>query len=428
MDVIDVVDMSDQELLRDPFTGYSRIREQTRLIRGVLPGLDPQWMVTRYDDVKMVLNDTRFVSNPANVPGMRLRNLSEQMALARGYPAEYLKYRLDNVAEFDGAAHVRLRTLVSRAFSVREVARMRPRIEDITERLLHRLAEAVNGGARDKRTVDLLSHFAYPLPNIVICELIGIPNEDRPQWQQWMRTLWSVTGPQVGTTMQDVVAGIRRLIERRRAEPADDLITRLIQAQGGVGLEEGDRLNDTEIISMILILNFAGYETTTHLIGNGTAALLAHPDQLALLRRDPSLTPGAVHEMLRWCGPTQVGHLRYATEDVEIGGMTVRKSEGVLPILVSANFDPRVFEAPERFDITREVGGRRETHVTFSYGPHYCLGAALARQEAEVAFEALLRHFPHLALAVEPADLEYEPVPRHWRLKALPLILDSTAN
>jgi cytochrome P450 len=227
--------------------------------------------------------------------------------------------------------------------------------------------------------------------------------------------------------MREVVAAIRRLIERRRTEPADDLISGLIQAQGGVGLDKGDRLSVTEVISTILVLNFAGHETTTHLIGNGTAALLRHSEQLALLRRDPSLIPSAVHELLRWCGPVQVDQLRYATEDVEIGGTTVRKGEGVLPILVGANFDPRVFEDPERLDITRGVRGG-ETHVAFSYGPHYCLGAALARQEAEVAFEALLRRFPHLALAVEPTDLEFEPTPRHRQLKALPLILDSTAN
>lgn len=187
--------------------------------------------------------------------------------------------------------------------------------------------------------------------------------------------------------------------------------------------ESDDRLSDTELIMLVLSLVIAGYETTSHLIGNGTAALLTHPDQLDLLRRDPELMPRAVHELMRWCGPTLTTFMRYAVEDVEVGGMPVRRGEAVLPIFASGSRDPRAFGDPDRLDITRDPERRRETHLGFGNGPHYCLGAALAKQEAEVAFTALLRRFPTLALAVDPGELRHRPNPSTWSLETLPVLL-----
>ncbi|MBP2703957.1 cytochrome P450 [Microbispora sp. RL4-1S] len=413
----DVVDLLDPELMRDPFRGFSQIRERAPLARAAFPGqTTPVWLVTRYDDVAAVLSDRRFVNDPAGVPGTGASNVREELVRARGIPAEYARYLLDTVLDADGADHIRLRRLVSRAFTARRVTELRPRVERISEDLLDRLP----GHARDG-VVDLIEHYAYPLPITVICELVGIAEEDRPLWREWGRGLVRMEPGAVTEPLRDMIAFVRDLIVRRRSEPADDLLTGLIRAHD----EDGDRLTDTELITMVLTLVLAGHETTAHLIGNGVAALLAHPGQLGALRADPALLPRAVHELMRWCGPVQGTRFRYAAEDVEIGGMTVRRGEPIMAMLVSANYDPRRFDDPERLDITREPDGRRETHLGFGHGLHYCLGAALARQEAEVAFGMLLSRFPRIEPAVAPEDLERQLVPASWRLARLPVRLNT---
>jgi cytochrome P450 len=412
----DMVDMGDRQLMLDPYGGYSRIREQAPLVRAVMPGVDPVWLATRYDDIKKVLSDPRFVVNAANVPGMRVRSLRQQILRgAHAVPPEYLKYRDEQMGAHDGAKNLRLRTLVSPSFTRHKISKLRPRISEITEELLDRLPDCAENGV-----VDLLAHFAYPLPGIVLCELVGIPEEDRGRWNEWYRAIWSVTGQNKADAWRELIPYIEGLIKRYRAEPADNLTSGLIRAQ----TEDGDRLTDTEMIALIVAVGLAGKQTTADLISSGTVALLTHPDQLALLRKNPDLMPRAVHELLRFCTPTHVARMRYATEDIEIGGVLVRKGEAVRPVLVAGNYDPRRFDAPERLDISRAPEGRLENHVSFSHGPHYCLGAALARLEGEVAFEALLRRFPDLALSVDPADLEYELMPGQWRiLMALPVTL-----
>ncbi|MFC4062225.1 cytochrome P450 [Planomonospora corallina] len=413
----ETVDLMDPEVLRDPFGAFARIRERAPLVRAVLPGTGvPVRLVTRYDDVRTVLGDGRFVNDPAHVPGTDARDLRREMLRARGVPEEYARYVLDGILDADGDDHLRLRRLVSRAFTARRVAELRPRVEQIAEDLLDGMTAAAGDGV-----ADLMEHFAYPLPITVICELVGVPGPDRPRWREWGRELFSMRADGMGGVLRDMVGHIGDLIVRRRAEPADDLLTALIRAHD----EGGDRLSDTELVTMVLTLVIAGHETTAHLIGNGTAALLAHPDQLALLRREPELMPRAVCELMRWCGPVLMARMRYAAEDVELAGVPVRRGEAVVAVLAAADRDPREFGEPDRLDITRETDGRRERHVGFGHGLHYCLGAALARQEGEVALTALLRRFPDLALAVAPGELERErqQLPSMWRLSRLPLRL-----
>jgi cytochrome P450 len=413
-DTVDTVDMADEELMRDPYGGYSRIREQTPLTKAVMPGVEPVWIATRYEDVKMVLSDPRFVINAANVPGMQVPSLREQILRGvHGTPPEYVKYRVSQMGAFDGAELNRLRSVVSPEFTRRKIARLRPQIEQITENLLDLLPKLADDGV-----VDLMRHFAYPLPSTVLCELVGIPADDRARWHELYMAVWSATAPNKAEGWRDLVAYIQALMDRRRGEPGDDLLSGLVRAQQA----DSTRISDTEIIALIVAVGLAGRQTTADLIGSGTVALLTHPDQLALLRENPELMPRAVHELLRFCTPTHVARMRYATEDLEIGGTLVRKGEAVRPVLVAGNYDPRKFDRPERLDITREPDGSFESHVAFSYGPHYCLGAALARLEGEVAFEALLRRFPALSLAADPQDLEYEMMPGQWRiLTALPV-------
>ncbi len=410
----DLVDLADEKLVADPFAAYSRIRERGPLVRGVMRGVEPFWLVTRYDDVKFVLGDSRFVVDTANVPGMDTQNRMQEIQLGGGIPPKYLEYLRAAMSGMDGVDHVRLRHILSHAFTPRRVAALRPRVEEITEGLLDRLPAL----AGDDGVVDLLEHFAHPMPLTVICELIGIPEPDRPQWREWRSG--DAPGGRAerhsrGVAAADYVCG---LVERRRTALGDDLLSALIRAQD----EDGDRLSELELVAMVLNLIIAGHETTVHLVSNGTAALLTHPDQLALLRERPELMPGAVNELLRWCGPAVLAPMRYAAEDVEVGGEPVRRGEAVMPILAAANYDPRVYDEPERLDITREPVRGAEPHVGFGHGPHFCMGAALARQEAAVAFEALLRRFPGLSLGVDAGELEHGRG-GVWRLTSLPVRL-----
>lgn len=248
----------------------------------------------------------------------------------------------------------------------------------------------------------------------MICELVGVDVADRPAWRGWGEDLFSMDPQRITSATRAMVDAVYALVALRRAEPRDDLLSGMIEAQEG-----DDRLTHREIATMVVTLVFAGHETTAHLIGNSVQALLTHPDQLALLRADPGLWPGAVHELMRRCGPIQLTRVRYATDDLELGGVTIRRGDAVQPVLVSANLDPRSYPDPDRLDVTRRPAGRGEGHVGFGHGPHYCLGAALARQEGEVALSALVARFPDLALA--GGDPEWVPLPGSRRLARLPV-------
>ncbi|GAA1971191.1 cytochrome P450 [Amycolatopsis minnesotensis] len=406
------VDLASPSMIADPFAEFSRIRELGPLVDAELPGVGTVRLVTRYEDVKSVLSDTRFVVNVANVPGGEVEDLTTQSLRARNFPPEYDRYLLASILDADGADHTRLRRLVSRAFTVRRIADLRPRVAELTEQLLDRMEAAADGGE-----ADLLAEFAYPLPITVICELVGIPEADRSHWRDWSSAMASPTGEGAGEAMREIVGYCKDLIERRRGEPADDLTSALVEAQGN------DQLSEDELITFILALVLAGHETTANLIANGTFALLTHPDQFALLRENPELAPRATQELLRYCSPILGTKMRYATEDVELAGELIRKGEAVMAVPAGANHDPRRFPEPGKLDITRESDGPRETHVAFSHGIHYCLGAALARQEGEVAFAALTRRYPGLRLAVAPEDVERPDIPTVWRLTALPVRL-----
>ncbi|MQA95198.1 MAG: cytochrome P450 [Streptosporangiales bacterium] len=416
--------MDDPELMRDPYRGYSRIRERAPLVRAVMAGSEPVWLVTRYADVKGVLTDRRFVVDPANVPGAGQDGLRENLMRTHRMPQEYVDFRKVGINTTDGADHARLRGHVRHALTARRVAGLRTRITEITEALLDRLPEAAEDGV-----VDLLHAFAYPLTMTVSCELVGVPETDRSRWFEWHKAINPTSDADKAAVWPEVIPYVRGLIERRRAEPADDLITALIRAQAeaeraGPDADDAQRITEVEMISLILTLGLTSQQTA-HLVGGGALALATHPDQLALLRDDPELAQRAVHEILRWCTPTvMTPRVRYATEDLEIGGMPVRKGEAVALLLVAADWDPREFDDPERLDLTREPRRPPETHLAFGAGPRYCSGAALARLEGEIALTALVRRHPRLTLAVPPSDLEYAELPGMWRiLMTLPVRL-----
>ncbi|MBP2366942.1 cytochrome P450 family protein [Pseudonocardia parietis] len=392
MDAEAAADTTEPEAPGCPVTEFGQLREHAAVVD--VPGLGSgsSLMVTRQEDVRTMLTDPRFRCDPATVPSA-VNSLPAVFELV-GMP-EDLAYLGRGLLTRDGADHSRLRTLVSRAFTVRRVSALRPRVEALTDRLLDDVAAAGAGG----RTVDLVSVFAYPLPIAVICELVGVPEGRRAPWQELGRLFMAHDPERMPEVAREVVAQVAELVEARRAEPADDLLTALV----GVHEDDGDRLTERELVTMVFDLVIAGFETTAHLLSKATLALLTRPDQLAALRADPGLWPRAVHELVRTCGPVPTGIPRYAAADVEIGGATIPEGSTVLAGLLPANFDPRVYDGPDELDVRRD-GGRGDGHVGFGQGAHYCLGAALARQETEVALRALVERFGDLRLAEEAAE------------------------
>lgn len=407
--------ISAPELTADPYGGFGRIREEGPVVRGRLADGGRVWIVGRHEQVSAVLTDPRFANNSRSLPGSTTDQYAESL-IRFGLPRDLVPHLSDTVTHLDPPDHTRLRKLVTRAFSARRVSCLVPRVRALTEELVDALPDRAEDG-----TVDLVEHLAYPLPITVICELIGVPAGDRPLWRGWSHDYSNVF--RLGPMLRESSAYIRDLIAQRRREPADDLITGLIQAHD----EQDGRLTETELVTMVITLMIAGHETTAFLVGNSILALLTHPGQLALVRSRPELLPGAVQELLRWGSPVIFAKQRYATADVEVAGTLIRQGDVVLPVLGAANRDPRRFPDPDRLDITRDPGTRGVPHLAYSHGPHYCLGATLANQETELALGALLRRYPGLALAVPAGELTYRQVPGTWQLDRLPVRLGTPA-
>lgn len=303
----------------------------------------------------------------------------------------------------DPPDHTRLRNLVNKAFTPRTVERLRPRVEAIAAEILDHI-DSADG-------FDLVRDFAYPLPVIVIAEMLGVPAADRAAFQQWSAVLVRGLDPLVSEEEQEVVFDardalldyLRGVLMQRRREPQDDMLTSLIAAE-----ENGDIFSEGELLAMCNLLLVAGHETTVNLLGNGALALLENPDQLDRLRRDPELIGTAVDELLRYTSPVQWTG-RVAAAEIELGGRTIQPPQSVIGILGAANRDPEVFIDPDRLDLGRHPN----PHVAFGRGIHFCLGAPLAHLEAEVAMPMLLERFPRLRMAGEP---EQRPT---WVLRGL---------
>ncbi|WP_420866408.1 cytochrome P450 family protein [Carbonactinospora thermoautotrophica] len=380
----------------NPHPTYAALRDHDPVRRVTLPSGLPAWLVTRYEDVKAVLADPRLSKDVRRFPdpGRYLVAADLRETISR------------HMLNADPPDHTRLRKLVSKAFTPRRVEALRPRVQQITEELLDRMAPLGR--------VDLIDAFAFPLPVTVICELLGVPVEDRDEFRVWSNVI--IEGVGAGDRFESAVRAmdkyLRELVEAKRRSPGDDMLSDLIAAR-----EEGDRLSEGELTSMAFLLLVAGHETTVNLIGNGVYLLLTHPDQLALLRSDPGLLPSAVEEFLRYEGPAETSTLRFATEPIEIGGVTIPAGEVVLVALASANRDGRRFADADRLDITRGDS----QHLAFGHGIHYCLGASLARLEGQVAIGELLARFPDLALAVPPEELAWRPGTLIRGLRELPV-------
>ena len=309
--------------------------------------------------------------------------------------------------------HTRLRRLVTAAFTVRRVDALAPRVQEIADALLDDMAAAGAGG----HPVDLVDGFGFPLPITVITELLGIPPGDRAEFRGWSSIVVNgdVHPPDVYVdAARSMVGYVRGLIAAKRADPGDDLLSALIAVH-----EDGDRLSQDELTSMVFLLLVAGHETTVNLIVSGVYALLRHPDQLALLRAEPERLPAAVEELLRYDGPVQVAVPAIAAAPIEVGGVTIPAGDVVLPALLAANRDPARFPEPDRLDVTRTSN----SHLAFGHGLHHCLGAPLARLEGRIALGTLLARFPGLRLADPATEPARNPGLIINALVALPVVL-----
>lgn len=376
------LDLSDTAVLSDPFTAYSRAREQAVVARLSAPGFGTMWAVLRHEQARAMLADPGFGPGPASY--------------LRPDVPEHCRPYLRTMQEVGGAEHLRLRRAVAPAFTPRRAEEFRPRIERI-------VAKALDALPADG--LDLVRDFARPLPIEVICELVGIPGPDRPRWHEYGAAIAAGAGPAFAEALPQVISDAQATVARHGGEPADDLVSDLLGAE----------LGRTETITLVWHLVLAG-QTPANLIANAIEALLSHPGQAAALRAEPGLMPRAVEELMRWCGPQLLTVPRFADKDVEIGGVLIPKGAPVTVAIAAANRDPRAFGDPDRLDVTRPPGAG---HLGFAHGPHFCLGAAFARVQTEVALSALLRRFPGLTSA-GPGPRR-PPDPGTWRLAALPV-------
>ncbi|MFI5984011.1 cytochrome P450 [Streptomyces sp. NPDC051555] len=366
------------ESVDDPHATNRHLREAAPVHRvpGPGPGGRPVWLVTRYDDVRAALADPRL-------------SLDKKSSTGGGYQGFSLPPALDaNLLNMDPPDHARLRGLVGRAFGPRRVAELRAPVRRTADRLLDALGP--------HGTADLIPAYAAPLPITVICELLGVPEEQRTDFRAWTDALVAPDPARPGAAKEAVGAMLSffvELVAHKRRHPADDLLSDLIAVRD----TDGDRLSEDELVSLAFLILIAGYENTVQLIGNAVHSLLSHPEQLARLRRDPSKLPAAVEELARHEGPALVAIRRFPTTDVSIGGTTVPAGETVLLSLAAANRDPARFDRPDLLDIDRDTSG----HLALGHGIHYCLGAPLARAETEIALAALLDRFPELRLAAQ---------------------------
>jgi cytochrome P450 len=382
----------------DPYAEYARMRTKCpvqRVLRA--SGLKP-YLITRYGDAKAALADPRLSKNPHYAE----REITEAglayFLLTSGTGLS------DNMGVADPPEHTRLRKLVSAEFTTRRVQGLRPRIQEITDQLIDAFA--------DRAEADLMHEFAAQLPALVIAELLGLPSEDHEQFRTWaFESQRPPQDPRQAAALLALNQYVAGNLRRKRIEPAGDLLSALITSN------DEDRLSDEELLGNAVLLLITGHETTVNLIGNGMLALLENPDQLDLLRRRPELIPEAVEELLRYDGPVERASTRYATEDIEIAGTVIPGGSIVVVALNSANRDPDAFPEPDTLDVTRSARG----HLAFGHGIHFCPAAGLARLEAEIAFETLLRRLPTIELAVPATEVEYTPSNMMRSLESLPV-------
>ena len=430
-DPLSLLNLQREEIRNNPYPFYEQLREQDPIHWDEEMGF---WVLSRYADIDALYTDERFSRAQGLMRGFQRLNEADRQIASPVYHS-FSK----TVFYADPPYHTHLRSLMNHAFTPRRVERLRPYIQNVVDELLD--------DAQTGPEVDVIQSLAYPLPVMVIAELLGLPASDRDCFKKWSDDLFAILGTvrpksqelleRAAQSLEEMTEYVRDLSRRRREHPQDDLLTALLSVtdedgfacphaydpstlqDGGEGVREhaaASTLTGEELVANINILLSTGHETTTHLIGNGLLALLQHPDQTKKLKADRRLLAAAVEEMMRYDNPVQITY-RSAVADAEIHGRLIRKGDLVNTIIGSANRDPERFTKPNRFDITRSEG----RHLGFGMGIHFCIGAPLVRLEAEIIFETILRRFPGLALTTE--NLEWQEHPIFRGLKSLPVRL-----
>lgn len=385
---LSVFEMNSVALLNDPFPELQRLLDAGPIVKTKIPIIGSTWTLTSYSAVDEFLRDSkRFVRDPAKAGKKLVAGMQWWM------PAMF-RALAQNMMARDGDDHRRLRLLVEKAFARRNVDGMRAHIVEVVDELVDQMGSNTSNDGH----VDFVEYFARELPLAVICELLGLPDSDRPKFRNWFAPISKVSSL-IGFFR--IMPGMFKLkkylvaqIEQCRKQPREGLISALIEAE-----ESGDQLSHDELVAMIFLLLIAGHETTTHLLSGGLLTLLDHPAERHRLCADWSLAESAIDEILRYTTPVQMCKPRYAVEDLELYGHTIRRGEFVTGFLASANVDPAEFSNPQQFDITRSPN----RHVSFGKGIHTCLGLRLAHMETEVAFQRLFDRYPEIQLAV-PRD------------------------
>jgi len=392
------------EFKANPFPFLAALRSSEPVYRTTLPdrAKTPVWLVTRYEDVNALLKDERFLKN------RRSALTPEQIRKLPWVPPMFRPLER-NMLDLDAPDHTRLRALVHKAFTPHLVEQMRARVQTLADELLE--------GVARRGEMDLINDYALPLPMTIITEILGVPTGDRHKFHKWSKAVVALSSPnatlRVIPSIWMFIRYLRRFFQVRRRDPQDDLASALIQAE-----EAGDKLSEDELLAMVFLLLIAGHETTVNLIGSGLLALLEHPDQMEILRREPSLIKSAVEELLRYTAPVFMSTERYARENVTIHGVTIPRGEMTFGVLGSANRDETVFQNPDRLDITREPN----RHLSFGQGIHFCLGAPLARMEAQIAVNTVFGRMPDLRLKVSPQRLRWRPSMILRGLDSLPVL------
>ncbi|ETK31377.1 cytochrome P450 [Microbispora sp. ATCC PTA-5024] len=380
----------------DPDPELARLRDEGGVTKTkTFLGVDV-WVVSRYADVREVLSDPqRFpIAGPLAFRGPAAPPMSD---------AELAYLRAGNLLSWDPPEHTRLRRMLTGEFTVRRMRRLEPRIREIVD-------DHLDAMERQGPPADLVTSFALPIPSLVICELLGVPYEDRDGFQHRTRRMLDLSVPldERRAVQLESRAYMEELVARKRAEPDDALLGMLVR-------EHGDELTDAELSGIGTLLLLAGHETTSNMLALGTLALLRNPGQLKLMRDEPERVDGAVEEMLRWLSIVHSGTAKITTTEVTIGGQRIGPGEVVVCALPAANRDPSLVSDPETLDLTRDAAG----HVAFGHGVHHCLGAPLARMEMRIAFPALLRRFP--TLRTTGADPDFRSFTIVYGLAALPV-------
>lgn len=406
-------DLNSRQFKANPFPVLAQLREAGPLVRARLPLVGDAWLATNYEAVARVLRDQQnFALDSANA-GKR------QRAGLRWWMPRVFRLLAQNMLTMDEPDHRRLRGLVEQAFQRQSVEKMHARIEELAERFL----DQVETAAERTGQADFIEHFARPFPLAVICELLGLPEADRPKFSLWASRLTTASSA-LGAILAmpgiwKLLAYLRREFAARRQDPRPGVISALVQAE-----QDGQRLSEDELLAMAFLLLFAGHETTVHLISSGVLTLLDHPDQKAKLLADWQLAGSAVDEVLRYASPVQMSKPRYARHDLELFGQKLKRGEFVIALLAGANADPEHFPDPERLDIERHPN----QHMTFGSGIHICLGLKLARAEAAIAFEKLFTRFPNVEVGVPQQELKWNARLGLRSVAAMPLRLHAPGH